>query len=248
MADEAAQETAPVEIDEAAPADVPNGADQTVETEATTEPAPAGEETQTEAPVDGEDRVYTKAEVKKLKDEAQKLRARLKEETAAAAERASKEASEAAEKALIERLGKELGLIQDDEPVDPQVLLDQLAEEKAAVANERDAYRQQIAAFKAEQALTKAANAVDGDLDILTPYLRGTGALDALDPDAEDYPAQVAAVVASAVEANPKLKKVAPVAAPARSGGDINAGSGIQKKGPSSIDDIRAAIRNKRER
>jgi len=218
--------TEPVET----PAEVVDGADQTVETEATPEPAPAGEETQTEGEkVETFDRAY----VEKLRRNEQKLRAKAKED----ADKAAQAAAEAAEKALTERLGKALGLIQDDQPVDPQVLLDQLAEEKAAVANERDAYRQQIAQFKAEQALTKAANAVEGDLDILTPYLKGTGALDALDPDADDYADQVSAVVAAAVEANPKLRKVAPVAAPSRSGGDINGGNGIPKKGPKSVED-----------
>jgi len=245
MSDTDTQETVATEPVET-PANVIDGADQTVETEATTEPAPAGDETQTQAPADGEDRVYTKAEVKKFKDEAQKLRARLKEETAAAAEKASKEAAEAAEKALTERLGKALGLIQYDTPVDPQELIAQAAEREAQALEREAKAAAKLRAYELEKALTNAANKVDGDLDILTPYLRGTGALDALDPDADDYLDQVSAVVAAAVEANPKLKKAAPVAAPSRSGGDISNGTGIPKKGPESVDDIRANIRKKR--
>lgn len=239
MADEAAQETAPVDIDEAAPATPLDGADQTVETEATTEPAPAGDETQTDAE---KVETFDKAYVEKLRREAQKLRAKAKED----AEKASKEAAEAAEKALTERLGKALGLIQDDTPVDPQELIAQAAEREAQALEREAKAAAKLRAYELEKALTNAANKVDGDLDILTPYLRGTGALDALDPDADDYLDQVSAVVAAAVEQNPKLKKVAPVAAPARSGGDISNGTGIPKKGPESVDDIRANIRKKR--
>ncbi len=239
MSDTDTQETAPVNTDEAAPTTPLDGADQTVETEATTEPAPAGDETQTDAE---KVETFDKAYVEKLRREAQKLRAKAKED----AEKASKEAAEAAEKALTERLGKALGLIQDDTPVDPQELIAQAAEREAQALEREAKAAAKLRAYELEKALTNAANKVDGDLDILTPYLRGTGALDALDPDADDYLDQVSAVVAAAVEQNPKLKKVAPVAAPARSGGDISNGTGIPKKGPESVDDIRANIRKKR--
>ncbi|MCZ4505926.1 hypothetical protein O4273_24150 [Rhodococcus ruber] len=201
-------------------AETAGGADQTAEnTDNTTQVDTPEAETDTPAD-EPEERTYTKA------------------------------AAEASEKAIAERIGKALGLIpeENDQPVDPAVLLEQAAEREAQIANERDAARAEIAAYRLEQALTKAANNVDGDLDILVPYLRGTGALDKLDPTADDYNAHVAEIVTHAVEANAKLKKAAPVAAPARSGGDLNGGTGAPKRGPKSVEDFIREAREKRAR
>lgn len=239
VAETVAEDTTPV-------AETVGGADQTAEnTDNTTQVDTPDAETDTPAD-EPEERTYTKAELDKVKREAQKLRQRLKDETEAAA----KAAAEASEKAIAERIGKALGLIpeENDQPVDPAVLLEQAAEREAQIANERDAARAEIAAYRLEQALTKAANKVDGDLDILVPYLRGTGALDKLDPTADDYNAQVAEIVTHAVEANAKLKKAAPVAAPARSGGDLNGGTGAPKRGPKSVEDFIREAREKRAR
>lgn len=243
MADEATPQetTAPADIVEATEA-VVGGADQaTTEATDTQEPAVADTDTPAEDTAPAEERTYTKAEVKKFKDEAQKLRQRLRDETEAAA----KAAAEASEKAVAERIGKALGLIpeENDKPVDPAVLLEQAAEREAQIANERDQIASKLRAYELEKALSKAATAVDGDLDILTPYLKGTGALDALDPDADDYLDQVSAVVAAAVEANPKLRKAAPVAAPPRSGGDLSGGTANPRtKNPTDIDGWRKKL------
>ncbi|MBD8056697.1 hypothetical protein ICV35_23905 [Rhodococcus ruber] len=220
-----------------------DGADQAVETtvaDTQAETAQVDAETTTDADKSEKVETFDRDYVEKLRREAQTLRKKAKED----AEKASKEAAEAAEKALTERLGKALGFIQDDKPVDPQTLLEQAAEREAQIANERDAYRAQIQAFQLDQALTKAANAADGDLDILVPFLRGTGALDKLDPTADDYTDQVSAVVAHAVESNPKLRKAAPVAAPTRSGGDIANGAGAppRTKNPTDIDGWRKKL------
>lgn len=240
MADEATTETTVTETvaEDTLVAEPAGGADQTAATTPEVEANADATETETA------ERTYTKAELDKVKREAQKLRQRLKDET----ETAAKTSAEAAEKALAERIGKALGLIEDDKPADPATLLEQAAEREAQIANERDAYRAEIAAYKLEQALTKAANSVDGDLDILVPFLRGTGALDKLDATAEDYTAQVAELVASAVESNPKLRKATPVVAPTRSGGDINGGTGAPKKGPRTVEDFIREAREQRER
>lgn len=239
MADEATPQetTAPADTVEATEA-VDGGADQAT-TEATDTPESAVADTDTPADKPEKVETFDKAYVEKLRREAQSLRKKAKED----AEAAAKKAAEESKREAYEAFGKTLGYIKDDEPVDPQVLLEQAAEEKAAIANERDAYRAQIAAFKFEQALTKAANTADGDLDLLAPYLKGTGALDALDIDADDYLDQVSAVVAAAVESNPKLRKAAPVAAPARSGGDLSGGTANPRtKNPTDIDGWRKKL------
>lgn len=246
MADEATTETVATDTVEATDtATTIDGADQAVETPVADTPADAP---QADAATDAEQsekvETFDRDYVEKLRREAQTLRKKAKED----AEKASREAAEAAKREAYEAFGKTLGLVDDDKPVDPQTLLEQAAEREAQIANERDAFAAKLHAYELEKALSDAANAVGGDLDILGPYLRGTGALDKLDPTADDYNAQVAEIVTQAVESNAKLKKAAPVAAPARSGGDLNGGAGAPKRGPKSVEDFIREAREKRAR
>ena len=75
-----------------------------------------------------------------------------------------------------------------------------------ALTAERDTAAQQLAAIRTESALTRAATEAGADAELLTLVLRGKGALTNLDPNADDFTAQVAVLVDTEVAANPKLK------------------------------------------
>jgi hypothetical protein len=207
--------------------------------------------TETETPADTPEpekpasKVYDEAYVKKLREEAAAARVKGKE----AAEQAKKDAAAAAEQALTEKWAKALGLVKDDEPADPAELLKQAEEREKQIAAERDAAAERLRAYERKDAVTKAVNAVDGDLESILDSRKVSAEIEKLDTTADDFAAQVAAIVSAAVESNPKLKKApAQVAAP-RSGGDLSGGNAAPKShGPKTVEDFRREIaeRNKR--
>ena len=76
----------------------------------------------------------------------------------------------------------------------------------ASLTAERDQAAQQLAQVRTDQALTAAATQAGADAELLTLVLKGKGALTDLDPTADDFAAQVAALVDAEVAANPKLR------------------------------------------
>nr|WP_280389903.1 hypothetical protein [Nocardia wallacei] len=245
MADEATpQETttenAPAETVEA-PADavkapVSGGDVQATETDK------ADESVKDEKPAKSYDEAY----VKKLRDEAAAARVKGKE----AAEKARQEAAEAAEKALTEKWAKALGLVKDDdEPADPAELLKQAEEREKQLAQERDSYAERLRNYARKDAITDAARAADGDLDSILDSRKVISEIEKLDTTADDFAAQVEAIVKDAVDSNPKLKKAVDRASAPRSGGDLSGGNAAPKpRGPKTVDDFRReyAERNKR--
>ncbi|WP_157119802.1 hypothetical protein [Nocardia xishanensis] len=244
MADEATpQETTtenavdtPVET----PADnpVPGDAVQVPESENPVE-TPAPEQEKPAA------KTYDEAYVKKLREENAATRVKGKE----AAEKAAQDAAAAAEKALTEKWAKALGLTKDDEPADPAELLKQAEEREKQIAAERDAAAERLRAYERKDAITKAVNDVDGDLESILDSRKISVEIEKLDTNADDFAAQVAAIVSAAVESNPKLKKAADRASAPRSGGDLSNGNAAPKpRGPKTVDDFRREIaeRNKR--
>lgn len=79
---------------------------------------------------------------------------------------------------------------------------------KVALA-ERDEARKEIRETRVNNALRDAAAAEKLNTRLLLPLLRGEGKLDALDPSADDFQAQVAAVMAEAKETYPELRSQA---------------------------------------
>ncbi len=242
-----ADEAAPQEITPTGTVDAP--AVSTTETET---PVTGGDDQVTESPADDidgkpedgkpEPKSYDEAYVKKLRDEAAAARVKGKE----AAERAAQEAAAAASKELTEKLARTLGLIDD---TNPEQLLKAAADREATLAAERDSVASELRALRIEKALNAAADKVDGDTSILAPYLTGTGALNKLDPAADDFASQVEAIVTAAVESNPKLKKTAVQVAAPRSGGDLSGGNAApNRRGPKTVEEIRREMREKRER
>ena len=79
---------------------------------------------------------------------------------------------------------------------------------KAALA-ERDEARKEIRETRVNNALRDASAAEKLNARLLLPLLRGEGKLDALDPSADDFQAQVAAVISEAKDAYPELRSQA---------------------------------------
>lgn len=206
--------------------------DRVTETTATDKPAEAKPEGKT----------FDEAYVKKLRDEAAANRVKGDEKAAQAA----KDAAAAAEKALTEKLAKALGLVEEETP-DPAALLKAAEEQAAEVARERDTYAEKLRNLLRKDALSDAAKAVDGDLDAIFDSRKIAGEIESLDTTADEFAAQVAAIVSAAVESNPKLKKTVQAAAP-RSGGDNSGGNATTRRGPRTVDEIRRELREKRER
>ncbi|MEV4127145.1 hypothetical protein [Nocardia sp. NPDC049707] len=187
-------------------------------------------------------KTYDEAYVRKLRDEAAAARVKGKE----AATQAAQEAAEKATRELSEQIGRALGLIKDDVAPDPAELLKQAQDREAQLSSERDSVASELRALRVEKALNAAAGKCDGDIDILEPYLAGTGALINLDPAADDFASQVEAIVSAAVENNPKLKKTVDRVSAPRSGGDLSNGNAAPKpNSPKSVEDL---IRERRER
>lgn len=173
-----AVETAPEQ--ESAPENVEQPAEQQAPAQ---EPQPEPQATEQ----DTFDREY----VEKLRKEAADYRTKRKEE----ADRANQ--LETKMNAIIDGLK---GLTGDGAPEQtPEQVIE-------ALTAERDQAAQQLAAMRTDQALTAAATQAGADAELLTLVLRGKGALTNLDPNADDFTAQVAALVDTEVAANPKLK------------------------------------------
>ena len=161
-------------------------APETVETPQ--EPAPAQEpQPDTATEQDTFDREY----VEKLRKEAADYRTKRKEE----AERAAQLEAELTKY----RDGLKNLFGEGEAEKTPEDII-------ASLTAERDQAAQQLAQMRTDQALTAAATQAGADAELLTLVLKGKGALTDLDPNADDFTAQVAALVDAEVAANPKLR------------------------------------------
>lgn len=97
---------------------------------------------------------------------------------------------------LLGGLGKLTGTSKETSPED--ALKQAQAEREEAQAKLRE--------MEQEILLGRAGKEAGADMDLLLPFLRGTGALKELDPTAADYADQVSALVKATVDSNPKLK------------------------------------------
>ncbi|MBF6394118.1 hypothetical protein IU443_29760 [Nocardia farcinica] len=244
MADEATpQETtenAPVEAVETVEVETVETAEVGADVQGT-ESEPAAEPPTEDKPAE---KTYDEKYVKKLRDEAAAARIKGKE----AAEQAAREAAEKAQRELSEQIGRALGLIKDDTPPDPAELLKQAQEREQALAAERDAAAEKLRNYARKDALTAAASKVDGDLASLLDSRSVNAAIESLDTDADDFAAQVEAIVSAAVENNPKLKKATDRVSAPRSGGDLSGGNAAPNPAAEKdIDYYRRTFRGNRD-
>lgn len=151
------------------------------------------------------------------------LIADLRRENASSRTNAKATAAEEARTALVQELGKALGLVKDgDATPKPEELTAQLT---AAHAAQRQA--------AVDLAVYQRAGTHQGDPTALLDSRAFQAKVADLDPTAEDFPTQVDAAIKAALDANPKLK-AAPVAM--RSSIPHAGGTGEGTKKPTSIE------------
>lgn len=243
MADEATPQETATEANETANEAVENA------TEATTDIGADVQGTETDTQESDKAKAAADPEISRLNKEVDKLRKEAAAARVKGNEKAVQAAQDAATKAtseLVEKLRATLGL--DPAEPDPAELLKAAEEQKAEFARERDEYAEKLRNYARKDAISDAAKATDGDLDSILDSRKISAAVEKLDTSADDFAAQVAEIVKDAVDSNPKLKKApAQVAAP-RSGGDLSGGNASPSRGSGTVDDIRRAMREKRER
>lgn len=140
------------------------------------------------------------------------------QQTQAAIAAAVEKAKTDAQSELAQTIGKALGLVKDEEPVDPSRLTAQWAEKETG-------YQNQIRELTVASALSAAlAGTHPGAKDALI----GSGKLADLDPSATDFTTKLTAVVNDYLTANPYLKVNTPAPQPpaGSSGGEFHGGPG----------------------
>src|SRR5690606_25924025 len=93
-------------------------------------------------------------------------------------------AAEAAKTELAQSIGKALGLVKDDEPVDPEALLTQAQADRQAAIDEAHA-------TKRELAVLRAAGKHDANAEELAESVTFGRKLAALNPTDDDFSSQV---------------------------------------------------------
>ncbi|MET7772425.1 hypothetical protein [Nocardia sp. NPDC005366] len=186
-------------------------------------PAPTPVE-QPPAPAPDQDPVTLSTLVADLRRELEQART--------GADTARDRAAQQAREDLVQEIGRAIGLVAD-ETTDPEQVIAELTDRASAADRKLRDYR-------IKDALLTAATTQKADHALLMPYLRGTGALDDLDPETADFTTRLDTLVTDALAANPKL--AATQTAP-RSGGDFTAGNATPPA-PEQEEDI-DAIRRK---
>ncbi|WP_052071026.1 hypothetical protein [Rhodococcoides fascians] len=202
-----------------------------------------------ETPTEGEPTTFSLDYVEKLRAENAKHRtsAKTAKDEAVQAKKDADAAAEAARRDFAQNIGKAIGLIEDDKPVDPADLVTAAtakAEQAEALAQSRAA---EARAAQVELALYRAADQANADSSALLDSRSFLAEVADLDPSASDFADQVTAAVTAAVDKNPKFRKANPRPAVPRSGADLSAGNGSAKPigDDSSIEEL---LSNRRKR
>ena len=137
------------------------------------------------------------------------------------------EEMQAASTKQLDAIAKALGLKPDDTPPDPADLTRRLEAAQAEASQRADAHR--MAEIKL--AVYQAAGGHDADADVLLDSASFLRKVEGLDPDGEDFAAQVSDLIATAVEATPRYKRTPPASgkptpAVPKSGGEFTGGQG----------------------
>lgn len=214
---------APAEPTPAAPAEP----ESPTPAEAPAEPQEGAEEPN---PDGGENETFSRAYVEKLRRENASAREKAKTDAAAAAEAAKNE--------LAQSIGKALGLVKDDEQVDPAALLTQAqADREAALKEARDT--------KVQLAVIRTADKHGANTDELLDTASFLKKLSDLDPAADDFASQVDALVKQQVDSNPARFKRVQVAASSGSATHTGETAPVPTEAK-SIDDLRKERQKRR--
>lgn len=154
----------------------------------------------------------------------------LRKENASTRTTAKKQAADEARAELAQSIGKAIGLVKDDEPVDPAELAKQIEQSKTS---ERTA--------QIHLAVFKTAGKHLGDPEALLDSSSFLAKLSDLDPNASDFDTKVGEVIKTAVDANPKLKSSS---TPGSSSVDHPGGGGAPKRteAKSMVDAVNATL------
>ncbi|KZM68136.1 hypothetical protein [Nocardia terpenica] len=178
---------------------------------------------------EAEPKTFSADYVQKLRSENAKLRTEFRDglaEARADAERAAQEAADRSRHEMAESIGKALGLIEDDKPVDPAELVAQAEQKRQQAQAAAEASAARARAMQVELALYRAAEAAGVDSGALLDSRSFMARVEGLDPGAADFGDRIAEHIVAAVDANPGFKRPAPRTTPARSGGDMSGGNG----------------------
>lgn len=156
-----------------------------------------------------------------------------------AVDAARTEAAQAAREEAYRELGKQLGLVKEDEEPTVEGLSTALQERDTRLT----AADADNLALRVENALLRFADAHGADAAALTDSSSFTDKLKALDPKAADYASEVDALVKTTVESNPRFRKVQ-VAATNTDGDPITPPAPPEPK--NDVDSHRAAFRERR--
>ena len=159
---------------------------------------------------------------------------------------AAKKAAEDAKNELAQSLGKALGIINDDEPADPEALLQAATAERDQSAQERDEAKEKARLASIELAIFRSAHKHDANVDELLDSRDFASKYAGLDPAADDFASKLDGLITAAVDDNPTKFKNAQVAL--RSGGDFTHGTGGGNQLPANdIDALRQARQERRK-
>lgn len=153
---------------------------------------------------------------------------KLRRENASSRTNAKQQAAQEAESALAQKIGKALGLVQDDKPPSAEDLTKQLTE----AAKERDATQAELRTLRVERAAERAAREHGADVDTLLDSRAFANKLGDLDPTADDFATSVSDLVKKTVDSNPKYKAAQ---AATSSSADFSSGPGEQRKRTNSL-------------
>ena len=144
---------------------------------------------------------WAQSEIRKAREEAAKYRTRAKDTAEEVEAKAKAEREE-----LIQTLGRQLGLV-EDETNDPDKLLTAAQEQAQAAAKERDELANQLANYRRKDAVGNALSKVDGTVDtaLLQAVLASDNAYQQLDINADDFQDQVSQIIANTIESHPSL-------------------------------------------
>lgn len=197
-------------------------ADPTPQDDPTTPPAPVADPASSDPPVDppadpapasdpapaGDDK--DKAALRK---ESAGYRTRLREEETAraAAEKERDELKAKAEEAtdlrkILDGLNQVLNPKAKDEPLDPEKLVAQLAEEQKSKKAIEEKYEEKIRELTIEAKLPAIFTKLQADPDLTLDVLNSRGVLRKLDTSKRSFAADLESAVAEVLEKNPKLK------------------------------------------
>ncbi|CAN5424338.1 hypothetical protein BH09ACT9_BH09ACT9_00640 [soil metagenome] len=177
--------------------------------------------------------------IKRVRDEAASARIENRDKIQAQIDEALKNG----QKAWATELAKKLGVLDADEQKTPDEIIAELQAERDGFKTQLETLSAKDIARNERDAINDASKAHGGDSALVRAVIKSDDLLKDIDPAADDYAAQVTAIVKAQIEKNPKLREVQVAG---RSGGEQRPAGSTIPAGPLSIEDRRKAIRDKR--